>query len=142
MTIAPYQGQRLGLPAGGSGAVAPLGRRLLALLVDWVLCLLIAVGVFGMEWGEVSGTESMVPLSILFVEHAVLVGTVGATVGHRLLGIRVDTLDRGPVPTPPPLLRSVARAALLCLGVPALIMDADGRGLHDKAARSVVVRTR
>ncbi|MFK5633831.1 MULTISPECIES: RDD family protein [unclassified Ornithinimicrobium] len=142
MTSTPYQGQRLGLPPEGSGAVAPLGRRLLALLVDWVLCLLIAVGVFGMEWGEVSGTDSMVPLAVLFVEHAVLVATIGATVGHRLLGIRVDSLDRGDVPTPPPLLRSTARAALLCLAVPALIMDADGRGLHDRAARTVVVRAR
>jgi uncharacterized RDD family membrane protein YckC len=30
---------------------------------------------------------------------------------------------------------------LLCLLVPALISDRDGRGLHDKAARTAVVRT-
>jgi hypothetical protein len=34
----------------------------------------------------------------------------------------------------------VVRFVLLCLLVPALVTDRDGRGLHDKAARSVVVR--
>jgi len=31
--------------------------------------------------------------------------------------------------------------ALLVLLVPALVMDRDGRGLHDRAAGAVVVRT-
>jgi hypothetical protein len=43
---------------------------------------------------------------------------------------------------PPPPGRSALRALLLCLFVPALVMDADSRGLHDRAARSVVVKDR
>ena len=35
--------------------------------------------------------------------------------------------------------RVVLRTFLLCLAVPALIWDRDGRGLHDKAAGSVVL---
>ena len=33
------------------------------------------------------------------------------------------------------------RTLLLCLVVPAAIWDGDGRGLHDKAAGTAVVRT-
>lgn len=95
-----------------------------------------------MQWGEVQGTEAFLPLGLLFVENVLLVSTLGTTVGHRLLGLRVVSVDSLHQPVPPAPLRSVARAALLCLFVPALVMDAEGRGWHDKAARSVVIRTR
>jgi hypothetical protein len=35
--------------------------------------------------------------------------------------------------------RAILRGFLLALLIPALIMDALGRGLHDKAARSIMV---
>lgn len=142
VTTPTYQGQSLGLPPVGAGAVAPLLRRMVALLVDWALCTLIAVGIFGMEWGQVQGAQAFLPLGLLFLENLLLVPTLGTTVGHRLLGIRVVAVDGLDQQVPPPPLRSVYRAALLCLFVPALVMDADGRGLHDKAARTVVVRAR
>jgi uncharacterized RDD family membrane protein YckC len=41
---------------------------------------------------------------------------------------------------PPGFLASALRTALLMLLVPAVIVDRDGRGLHDKAAGTVVVR--
>ncbi|GAA5161816.1 RDD family protein [Ornithinimicrobium tianjinense] len=141
VTTPAHQGATLGLPPSGPGSVAPLGRRALALLVDWLLCQLIAVGLLGMQWGQVSGTESFIPLGVLFVENVLLVPTVGTTLGHRLLGLRVVAVD-GDGTRPPALVPSAWRALLLCLFVPAMIMDADTRGLHDKAARSVVVRTR
>src|SRR5690606_3596581 len=136
-----YQGQSLGLPPAGGGSVAPLLRRTAALCVDWALCLLIAVGL-GMPWGEVEGAYAFLPLGILPATHVLLVTTLGTTIGHRLLGIRVVSVDALEQAAPPPPLRSVARAALIVLFVPAIIMDADGRGLHDKAARTVVVRAR
>ena len=41
---AAYPGQRLGLPAEGPRSLARFGRRLVALVVDWVIALLIAGG--------------------------------------------------------------------------------------------------
>ena len=38
--------------------------------------------------------------------------------------------------------RAVLRTALIALVLPPLVRDADGRGLHDRAAATVVVRTR
>ena len=36
---------------------------------------------------------------------------------------------------------AVVRTVLLCLLVPALLVDADGRGLHDRLTQTAVVRT-
>ena len=37
-----WRGQRLGLPPTGPGSVAPVGRRILALVIDWVSAMLVA----------------------------------------------------------------------------------------------------
>jgi uncharacterized RDD family membrane protein YckC len=55
----------------------------------------------------------------------------------RLLGLRVVRLGAGGRLG---LLRAILRFALLCLLIPAVITDRDGRGLHDKAAGTAVVR--
>jgi len=36
--------------------------------------------------------------------------------------------------------RALLRTVLLCLALPALIWDRDGRGLHDRLAKTVEVR--
>ncbi|HLS40240.1 MAG TPA: RDD family protein [Ornithinicoccus sp.] len=145
-----YPGARLSLPEKGPGSVATFGRRLVAILVDWLLCQLIAYGVWHVEWGATGG-ESFVPLAIFAVENLVLVSTLGTTVGHRLLGLQVLRLLPVPVDTPagrtrvvgPPGFRAgLIRTVLLCLVVPALIPDADNRGLHDRAAGTVILRAR
>ncbi|MGC5583594.1 RDD family protein [Ornithinimicrobium sp. W1665] len=141
MTVPAYSGQRLGLPPQGPGSVASLLRRLLAILVDWTLCQVVATGLFDLTWGEVAGLQAFAPLGLLLLLNLVLVPTIGTTPGHRLLGIRVVSLD-GDGDQPPPPARAAVRAVLLCLAVPAIILDADSRGLHDRAARSVVVNAR
>ncbi len=39
-------------------------------------------------------------------------------------------------------LQAMARTVLLCLFLPAVVWDRDGRGLHDKVPNTVIVRTR
>jgi uncharacterized RDD family membrane protein YckC len=56
--------------------------------------------------------------------------------GQRLLGLRVVRVDGGRLGLP----RIVLRTLLLCLVIPAVIWDSHGRGLHDRAAGSIVVR--
>lgn len=120
-------------PPEGPGSVAGFGRRVVGLVVDWACALLIAAGVLQpLDWG------SLAPLVVLFVMHTVLVATAGAGIGHRLAGLRVEQVS-SPA-TPPDLPRSALRALLLCLAVPPLITDRTGRGLHDRAAGTVVVR--
>jgi uncharacterized RDD family membrane protein YckC len=38
--------------------------------------------------------------------------------------------------------QAVVRTVLLCLFLPAMFWDRDGRGLHDKAAGTLIARTR
>lgn len=119
------------------GSAAPFGRRVLALLVDWIACLVITHGLVGRVVELSPEGFSFVPLGLLFVLNTLGVTLGGATFGHRLLGLRVVPVH-GQWVTP---LRSAVRAALLCLFIPAIVMlKDDGRGLHDLAAGTRVTR--
>jgi uncharacterized RDD family membrane protein YckC len=128
-----YRGEQLGLPEHGPGSIARPGRRLGALAVDWGLCLLIAYGLLTDGYGQATGNWALL---LFFVLGVLTVGTVGFTPGKRLLGLRV-VAEGGGRPNP---LRVLLRTALLCVAVPALIWDRDGRGLHDRLARTIEVR--
>jgi uncharacterized RDD family membrane protein YckC len=131
-----YAGQRLGLPPAGPGSIAKFGRRLLAIIVDWALCQAIAVGLLHVPppWG--GGPQGFVPLVVFAVENLLLVGTLGFTVGHRLLGLHVVSLTGRRLT----IVQAAIRTLLLCLAVPALIWDRDGRGMHDRFADTAIVR--
>jgi uncharacterized RDD family membrane protein YckC len=130
---ASARGARLGLPPDGPGSLAPLGRRVGALVVDWALSWAVSLGFFGgNEWAT---------LLVFLAENVLLVGTAGYTIGHRLFGLRVRRMQQHGTPdiVPGPL-RGLVRSVLLCVVVPAVIWDADGRGLHDKGAGTAIVR--
>ncbi|MET9252952.1 RDD family protein [Streptomyces sp. NPDC003717] len=129
-----YRGKQLGLPEDGPGSVARPGRRIGALAVDWGLCFLIAYGL--VTRGYDPGATGNWTLLIFFVLSVLTLGTVGFTPGKRLLRLRVVELGTGRVNP----LRALLRSVLLCLAIPALIWDRDGRGLHDRLARTVEVR--
>ena len=122
-----YPGQRIGLPEEGSQSVAGIGRRLGALLIDWLLCTAIAFGAFhDQHW----------TIAVFALEVYVLTAATGFTIGKRLLGLRVVRLDGKPVGFGWSLIRLV----LLLAVVPPLVLDKNLRGLHDRAAGTVVIR--
>jgi uncharacterized RDD family membrane protein YckC len=129
-----YRGQQLGLPEDGPGSIARPGRRLGALAVDWAMSALIASQLITQSYGDPA--TSNWALLVFFVMSTLTVGTIGFTPGKRLFGLRVVALDTGQVSP----WRGLLRTALLCLAVPALVWDRDGRGLHDRLARTVEVR--
>ncbi|MFC8290690.1 RDD family protein [Streptomyces sp. NPDC057242] len=128
-----YRGQQLGLPEEGPGSIARPGRRLGALAVDWALCMLIAYGLVTDGYDQATGNWALVILLVLSV---LTVGTVGSTPGKRLFGLRVVSVRGGRLG----LLRVALRSILVCLAIPALIWDRDGRGLHDRLSGAVQVR--
>lgn len=128
-----WRGKRLGLPESGPGSVATIGSRVLALVVDAVLAALIA---FAFTAPELPRNWSLVPWFVITV------GTVsffGCTPGMWLLGIRVARLDGATMVGP---FRAIPRTIMIGLIIPAAVWDADGRGLHDKAAGTIVLRFR
>lgn len=128
-----YRGQRLGLPEEGPGSVAPVGRRVAALFVDWMLCLLIAYGLLAQR--DMAATNRWV-FPVFAVLSLLTLGTVGCTPGKRLLGLRLVRLDGGRVG----FVGVALRTFLLLLVIPAVVWDRDTRGLHDKAVGVVQVR--
>lgn len=165
-----FRGQRLGLPEAGPGSMAGLGRRSLALVIDWWASWLVAYLIWGAQpWGT---------LGVFAFQNLVLLATVGATFGHRLVGLGVvrtgvahdlpapqdvsaaagrpgvpdqtsrrghpDGPDGAGAPARPVagigILPSAIRTVLLCLVLPAVVWDGDGRGLHDRAAGTAIVR--
>jgi uncharacterized RDD family membrane protein YckC len=137
-----YPGNRLGLPADGPGSVAGWGRRVLALFVDWLIAGLIASAVTSKPLWAGGNDLNTAQLVTFFAMSAVLTGLAGATIGHRLLGLRVIRTQPGGTgyAAQVGLLAGAIRSLLICLVLPAVIYDRDRRGLHDRAADTVVVR--
>ncbi|NUP31490.1 MAG: RDD family protein [Streptomycetaceae bacterium] len=130
-----YSGKRLGLPEDGPGSLASTGRRLGALAIDWGLSYVIALAFLGHGQLNATGT-SFGTLAVFAAENLLLVSTLGYTVGKRIMGLRVVSVTR-PYLTP---LAVVLRTLLLCMVFPAAIWDRDGRGLHDNAVGTAVIR--
>jgi uncharacterized RDD family membrane protein YckC len=125
-----YRGQRLGLPERGPGSVAGFGPRLAAIAVDWLPCAAVA--------GLLTVNPAFATLALFALLTALSVGLTGRSPGHAALHLRVATLDGKRVGFGAAVIRTV----LLCLAIPPLVYDADGRGLHDRAAGTIVLRTR
>ena len=124
-----YPGQRLGLPPSGTGSIAKLGRRIGAIAIDWACAVLISIAFFSYDAWATTAVFAIV--QILFIP------TIGGSPGHRILGMRLVRLGGAWTGVWRPLVRT----ALLVLVIPAVVWDADNRGLHDKAAGTVLVRS-
>ncbi|HSV65979.1 MAG TPA: RDD family protein [Mycobacteriales bacterium] len=130
------RGRRLGLPAEGPGSLAPLGPRVGAYAVDVLLSALVA-GLLTAP--DLPRNWSLV---VFFGSYTFFTATFGQTPGMRLCGLALTRVDGGPrvglwrVGFP----RAVLRTFALLLVVPALIWDADRRGLHDRITGTAVVR--
>jgi uncharacterized RDD family membrane protein YckC len=120
--------------------VARGGRRILAILVDWAIATAISLLVFppaGLDgWEKVSASNPAATLGAFAILQVVFISTLGGSIGHLLFGLRLVPLQPAWIGVLKPLIRTV----LLCLFVPAVIFDKDQRGLHDLAAKTLLVR--
>ena len=131
-----YPGQRLGMPQDGPRSLARMGRRVGALLIDWLIGYGLAA--LGMTFGIVSmATLSTAVLVVWFVLGVVSVRLFGFTPGQLALGLMVVPVD-GRLHVG--IGRAAVRGLLIALVIPALVTDSDLRGLHDKVTSTAVVR--
>ena len=133
-----YPGERAGLPRTGPGSLATWGSRVGALILDWLVCTVVAVLLFGTRVITGQGWTSWTTLTTFFVESSVLCVLAGGSVGQLVCRLAVIRVDGRPLGIGPSLLR----AALVCVVLPALIVGTDRRGLHDLATGTVVVTRR
>jgi uncharacterized RDD family membrane protein YckC len=134
-----WLGKPLGLPREGENSIAPFSARLAAFVLDIVASSLVGALITSQLQHPSGTTRQLVAYGVLFVEHVLMVALTGQTFGMRLLGLKVLRLsDVSRVPgLLPALLRTVP--LLLSVGL-AGFFTREGRGLHDLAAGTVVVR--
>lgn len=117
--------------------LATFGQRFLALLGDWLLCLLLANGAIAVL--HLPGPPAVWPSVVLVIEYTVFLTFFTQTPGMRILRIHcLKAADAQPLG----FLFAGCRAVLLALVVPILtaFSDPHRRGLHDKLTGSAVVR--
>lgn len=114
------------------------GRRVLALVVDWLLCTAVVIAVFGLDdYTEPGSVVSFLVLPVYVVESALLTWLAGGSIGKLLTGLCVVPAD-GRLRRLNPV-KVLGRQVLVALVIPPLVFRADGRGLHDLFAGTSTV---
>jgi len=113
-----------------------LGRRLSALMVDWLAAFFIVVSTTGGLLAHSQGRQFKIS-ALFFVEMAVLSALQGASLGHRIFGIRIVRFADGGRISP---LQAIIRSALLTTVIFAITFDENGRGMHERFSGSVLTR--
>jgi uncharacterized RDD family membrane protein YckC len=123
-------------PETGPGSVAGIGTRIQAFIVDSLLSIAVAL-LAGFRPGEV-GYGLMIFGTFLLIE-MLFVAVAGQTPGMRVTGAAVVRARDSGRAKPGWV---AVRTLLLATVLPALIVDVTGRAMHDRAAGTVIVRTR
>lgn len=151
-------GQELGLPPSGPNSLADPGQRLAARLLDGLIAIAAALTTFLPFWvldrlvtsywdasGAFASVGMLVSLAVWISYVPFMHATRGQTFGKRLLGTRLASLASGEKPGwGTVLLREFLGLIPYFSAVVYawLLWDRNRQGLHDKAADTVVVRTR
>lgn len=131
-----WPGERLGMPQSGPGSLASVGRRAIGVLIDWLIAAAIA-------WTATRFTDQLGDAPtltyLLWILMGILCGWIFArTPGMAILNMGVARID---VPgSRVGLWRAVVRTLLTAVLLPAMLVDSDGRGMHDRGTGTAVIR--
>ena len=131
-----------------------VGRRLVATLVDAIIIgILFGVisGLLSIQQGpmsdsfEVLGTSNIASVAVGIVYYAALEAATGATIGKRLLGLRVVMVDGTPVDWTSSIIRNVLRIidflpVFYLLGAIFVWSTEKNQRMGDLGANTVVIR--
>lgn len=140
---APGYNQQGAVGTAGAGAIASMGTRFGAFVIDVVILAIVSI-VIDVLFNQT--LSSLLQIIIGFAYFGYLIGVKQQTIGMRLLNIRVvDATNGGPIGVGRGLLRYLVQSltGLLCLvGYFSPFFDKTKRyqGWHDKAAGDFVVR--
>ncbi|OHO55474.1 hypothetical protein HMPREF2635_05180 [Corynebacterium sp. HMSC035E02] len=130
-----WPGQTMGLPKEGSGSLASVMRRTFGVLIDWLLAMLIA-NLLELFTNSLGG-PAFLGYAVWVVMGIVCGWLFARTPGMALLGMGVARLDEPGSSVG--LWRAAVRTLLTAVLFPAAMVDADGRGLHDRATGTAVI---
>ncbi|MEL4359024.1 MULTISPECIES: RDD family protein [unclassified Luteococcus] len=133
-----FPGETLGLPRSGRGSLATWNARLAALVIDWAACMILAQLLFGDAVTHGFDWRRFAPMGLYFLQKSVLTALTSGSFGQLLCRIAVVRLDHQPIGW----LRSLLRAAMKVVLLPAVVIGAERRALDDLALGTVVVNRR
>jgi uncharacterized RDD family membrane protein YckC len=111
------------------------GKRILALIIDWASAILVVQVIPNApEYG--TQRNSLLTLIIFALEVILFTWLMGSSFGQRIVGLRVKDFVKDSNPS---LLQSIFRTLLIVLIIPPLLADSDGRGLHDRLAKTKII---
>jgi uncharacterized RDD family membrane protein YckC len=113
-----------------------LGRRFAALMVDWLACYFIVAASAG-GVGKMAPNRSLTVLALFFAEIAILSALQGASLGHKIFGIKIVRFSDGGAINP---IQALIRSVLLVSVIFAVTFDENGRGMHERFSGSVLTR--
>ena len=113
-----------------------LVRRMAALMVDWLACYFIVTAASG-GLGALAPNRAWTVLTLFFAEISIFSALQGATMGHRIFGIRIVRFVDGGVISP---LQALIRSLLLVTVIFAVTFDENGRGMHERFSGTVLTR--
>ena len=103
-------------------------------MFDWVAAILVVQVIpNGPDYGTQS--NSLLTLLVFAIEVTLFTWMMGSSFGQRIVGIRVRDLVKDSNPT---LVQSLIRTLLIVVLIPPLLADAEGRGLHDRIAKTKI----
>ena len=120
-----------------SGKTVTLGRRLLAITLDWLACYAIVAALSG-GIGQMTPDRSLIILALFFAELLILTALTGASLGQKIFGLRVVRFNDGGAIS---LMQALIRTIFLVLVVTAVTYDKDGRGIHERLSKTILMRT-
>jgi hypothetical protein len=116
---------------------ASLSLRLAALFLDWMVATFSTAMFYPLFASSLE--PSLARLGVFVLEVGLLTALTGASIGQRILGLRVVSYPDQLFITPG---AAFLRTFLLVLVIPPLVQDEESRGLHERFTKSQVVRVR
>ena len=111
-------------------------KRIIALIFDWGAAILVVQVIpNGPDYGTQS--NSLLTLIVFATEVTLFTWMMGSSFGQRIVGLRVIDFYSDSNPT---FVQSLFRTFLIVVLVPPLLADAEGRGLHDRLAKTKIIK--
>lgn len=129
-----WPGEKLGLPEKGPGALASVMRRAVGITLDWFLCMFI--GIIVRNFTSALGGVSTMTLAFFCLISLVSVWLFARTPGQAMLGMGVARVD---ATARVGFFRALIRTVLTVFIFPPIMVDSDGRGMHDRATNTAVI---
>jgi len=112
-------------------------KRILALIFDWGAAILVVQVIpNGPDYGTQS--NSLLTLIVFATEVTLFTWMMGSSFGQRIVGLRVIDFYSDSNPT---FVQSVFRTFLIVVLIPPLLADSEGRGLHDRLAKTKLIKS-